>query len=70
MNGVVIGAAVTEYQRLCPGVPAVAFCVDVAHSEAVAAAFNAAGVRASTRRRAPPASAPAPLRASARVRSR
>ena len=46
MNGVVIGAAVTEYQRLCPGVPAVAFCVDVAHSEAVAAAFNAAGVRA------------------------
>ncbi len=25
MDGVVIGAAVTEYQRLCPGVPAVAF---------------------------------------------
>jgi superfamily II DNA or RNA helicase len=46
MGGVVIGAAVTEYKRLCPGVPAVAFCVDVAHSQAVAERFRDAGVRA------------------------
>ena len=46
MDGVVVGAAVTEYKRLCPGIPAVVFCVDVAHSEDVAAAFNAAGVQA------------------------
>jgi DNA repair protein RadD len=46
MNGVVIGAAVHEYQRICHGVPAVAFCVDVAHSQAVAERFLAAGVSA------------------------
>ena len=46
MSGVVIGAAVAEYQRICPGVPAVVFCVDVAHSEAVADRFREAGVRA------------------------
>jgi superfamily II DNA or RNA helicase len=46
MDGVVIGAAVREYQRLCPGVPAVAFCVGIDHSRAVAEAFNASGVRA------------------------
>ncbi len=46
MDGVVIGAAVAEYQRLCPGAPAVAFCVDVAHSQAVAAAFRDHGVKA------------------------
>ena len=46
MGGVVIGAAVDEYLRLCPGVPAVAFCVDIAHSQQVAARFRAHGVRA------------------------
>ena len=46
MDGVVISAAVTEYDRLCPGVPAVAFCVDIAHSEAVAERFRAAGFKA------------------------
>ena len=46
MDGVVIGAAVKEYLRLCPGVPAVAFCVDIQHSEEVAARFRDAGVRA------------------------
>ena len=46
MDGVVIGAAVTEYQRICPGVPAVVFCVDIDHSQRVAEALRAAGVRA------------------------
>ena len=46
MDGIVIGAAVEEYLRLCPGAPAVAFCVDIAHSEAVAVRFREAGVRA------------------------
>ena len=46
MDGVVIGAAVTEYQRICPGVPAVVFCVDIDHSQRVAEVFRAAGVRA------------------------
>jgi DNA repair protein RadD len=46
MNGVVVGAAVREYQRLCRGVPAVCFCVDIKHSQAVAEAFRAAGIRA------------------------
>ncbi|CAJ0866494.1 hypothetical protein AMST5_01865 [freshwater sediment metagenome] len=46
MGGVVVSSAVQEYQRLCPGVPAVVFCATIAHSMAVAAAFNAAGVPA------------------------
>lgn len=46
LDGLVIGAAVRERQRLCPGVPTVAFCVDVKHSQMVAEAFRAAGVRA------------------------
>jgi DNA repair protein RadD len=46
MGGAVITAAVTEYQRLAAGVPAVAFCVDRGHSEDVAEAFRAAGIRA------------------------
>ena len=45
-EGVIITAAVDEYVRLCPGVPAIAFCVDIAHSELVAAAFAARGFRA------------------------
>jgi superfamily II DNA or RNA helicase len=46
MGGVVIGAAVDEYLRLCPNTPAVCFCVDIAHSEAVAAKFRQCGIRA------------------------
>ena len=46
MNHVVIGGAVVEYQRICPGVPAVVFCVDIQHSMAVAERFRAAGVKA------------------------
>ena len=46
VGSVVIGAAVDEYARICPGVPSVAFCVDVAHSQAVAQRFREAGWRA------------------------
>jgi superfamily II DNA or RNA helicase len=45
-NTVVIGSAVDEYMRLCPGAPAICFCVDIAHSKLVAARFAAAGYRA------------------------
>jgi superfamily II DNA or RNA helicase len=45
-EGVIITAAVDEYVRLCAGVPAIAFCVDIAHSMLVAAAFAARGFRA------------------------
>jgi superfamily II DNA or RNA helicase len=44
--GVVIGSAVDEYERLCPGVPAIAFCVDIKHSQLVAERFAARGYRA------------------------
>jgi superfamily II DNA or RNA helicase len=43
---VVIGSAVEDYTRLCPGAPAIAFCVDIQHSKLVAARFAAAGYRA------------------------
>jgi DNA repair protein RadD len=46
MGGVVIASAVSEYKLRCSGLPAVAFCVDIGHSRAVAAAFRAAGVNA------------------------
>jgi superfamily II DNA or RNA helicase len=47
MSGaMVIGSAVDEYTRLCAGLPAIAFCVDIRHSELVAARFAAAGYRA------------------------
>ena len=46
MGGLVIGAAVAEYRRLCSGAPAIAFCVDRKHSEDVATVFVAAGFRA------------------------
>jgi len=44
----ITGDAVGHYLRLCPGVPAIAFCVTVAHAEAVAQAFRDAGIRAET----------------------
>ena len=43
----VTGDAVEHYTRLCPGVPAVVFCVSVVHAELVAHAFREAGYRAS-----------------------
>jgi superfamily II DNA or RNA helicase len=46
MGGVVVESAVLEYARLCAGSPAVAFCVDIAHSIEVAARFRAHGFRA------------------------
>ena len=46
MGGVVIKSAVLEYARLCAGAPAVAFCVDIEHSQQVAACFRAHGYRA------------------------
>lgn len=46
MGALVIELAVTEYGRICPGTPAVAFCVDIARSEAVAARFRSHGFRA------------------------
>jgi DNA repair protein RadD len=45
-DSVVIGSAVSEYRRLCPGAPAIAFCVDIAHSRQVAQAFCNDGWRA------------------------
>jgi superfamily II DNA or RNA helicase len=45
-TSVVISSAVSEYRRLCPGAPAIAFCVDIAHSQAVTRAFVDDGWRA------------------------
>lgn len=42
----VIGDAVEHYARLCPGTPAIAFCVSVAHAEQVREQFATAGWRA------------------------
>jgi len=39
----IIGSAVDHYKKLCPGTPAVAFCVSVAHAEHVAQEFRNAG---------------------------
>ena len=40
------GDAVTHYRRYCPGAPALAFCVTVAHAEHVTDEFRAAGYQA------------------------
>jgi DNA repair protein RadD len=40
------GDAIAHYNRLAPGKRAVAFCVSVAHSQHVSAAFNEAGIPA------------------------
>ena len=45
-DGVIVSRAVEEYSQRCPGAPAIAFCVDIAHSELVAAAFRSAGFNA------------------------
>lgn len=41
----ITGSAVAHYQRICPGEPAVAWCVNLAHAEHVAAEFNAQGIK-------------------------
>lgn len=41
-----IGDAVTQYQKICPNVPAVAWCVTVQHAQHVADEFNARGIKA------------------------
>jgi DNA repair protein RadD len=46
MGGVVIGSAVTEYLKRLRGLPTVVFCVDITHSEMVAARFREAGIKA------------------------
>lgn len=40
------GDAVAHYTRICPGQPALAFCVTVAHAEHVAAQYRSAGYAA------------------------
>ena len=44
----VTGDAVAHYAKICPGVPAIAFCVSVAHAEHVAEQFRAEGWRAAS----------------------
>jgi DNA repair protein RadD len=44
----ITGDAVDHYRRICPGVPAVAFCVSIAHAHHVADEFRRAGFRAAT----------------------
>ena len=44
----ITGDTVQHYKNICPGVPALAFCVSVKHAENVAQAFNAAGVPAAS----------------------
>lgn len=42
----ITGCAIEHYRRLADGVPAIAFCVSVAHAQHVAAQFRAAGYTA------------------------
>jgi DNA repair protein RadD len=42
-TGCITGDAVAHYTKICPGVPAVVFCIDVQHAINVAADFRAAG---------------------------
>jgi DNA repair protein RadD len=41
-----VGNAVEHYQKVCPGVPSIAWCVNIAHSEHVAEQFSACGIPA------------------------
>lgn len=41
----ITGSAVGHYKRLCPGKPAIAFCVSVLHADHVAEQFRAEGFR-------------------------
>lgn len=42
----ITGSAVSHYMKICPGTPAVVFCVSVLHAQHVAAEFRSAGFRA------------------------
>lgn len=42
----ITGSAVAHYQKVCPGTPAVVFCVSVQHAQHVADEFRKAGYRA------------------------
>ena len=42
----ITGDCINEYKKTCPGVPAVAWCVNVKHAEHVADEFNRAGIPA------------------------
>jgi len=44
----VTGDAITHYQRIAAGQPAIAFCCNVNHASSVCDAFNAAGISAAT----------------------
>jgi len=44
----VTGNAIDHYRRLCDGAPAIAFCCNAAHAEAVATQFRVAGYAAAT----------------------
>jgi DNA repair protein RadD len=46
MGGVVIQSAVDQYQRICPGVPTLVFCVTIDHSKDTAERFRQHGMRA------------------------
>lgn len=41
----ITGDAIKQYSRICPGAPAIAFCIHLQHARNVAAAFCAAGYR-------------------------
>jgi superfamily II DNA or RNA helicase len=42
----ITGSAIENWKRICPGVPAAAWCANVAHAQHVADEFNAAGIPA------------------------
>jgi DNA repair protein RadD len=44
----ITGDAVAHYTRICPGAPAIVFCVSIEHAISVAAEFKAAGYRAAS----------------------
>jgi hypothetical protein len=44
-DGIIVGSAVEEYERICSGGPSITFCVDTAHSKLVAEAFGRHGYR-------------------------
>jgi len=43
---VITGSAIDHWKRICPGVPAVAWCANITHAQHVADEFNAAGIPA------------------------
>jgi superfamily II DNA or RNA helicase len=42
----ITGHAVEQYKKICPGVPAIVFCITIKHAQDVAEEFRAAGYRA------------------------